>query len=551
MLLSHHMSRMTALKSLLFSERNRVTLSITSAILCSVFELISWIFLYLAVTAIYHNESATAYFLMMCLTVMGRYAFYALAVWQAHLAAYHIIQKVRQHLVRALAKMRMDKLRSLSRGDIEKRITDECQSLEPLIAHHGTDIINGLLMPLFMVGFLFYIDWRLALIALMPLPLAMTAQIWMMRGFAERQQKYNQIVAHLHQAQMEFLRTIGVMKLFAVDADSYLELSRTLQSHHKIVTGYTQTMVSAWVTFVTLAQISLILVLPVAIMLANTGQLTLIDLVMVACVSVGLLKPWLDLTQVFAQIQQSFIAIDRILPLCGEPESHPFHYPSSLMLLECRDLVVARDPKVAVLQQANLKAYPGQRITIEGASGVGKSTLLASLLGELEPTSGAWYINGQPITDIDDESRSHYLASVDQRVVFFSGSLRDNLILTKRHVEEHEIWQLLTWFGLKPLVQSLPQQLDCPIGEACRLFSGGEMQRLAIIRAAVTKAPILILDEATAHLDALSEQSVFEALRHYAPAQIQLIISHRASQIQQVDRRLVLLNGQLEEKADE
>ncbi|MBF4217647.1 ABC transporter transmembrane domain-containing protein, partial [Vibrio anguillarum] len=241
MLLSHHMSRMTALKSLLFSERNRVTLSITSAILCSVFELISWIFLYLAVTAIYHNESATAYFLMMCLTVMGRYAFYALAVWQAHLAAYHIIQKVRQHLVRALAKMRMDKLRSLSRGDIEKRITDECQSLEPLIAHHGTDIINGLLMPLFMVGLLFYIDWRLALIALMPLPLAMTAQIWMMRGFAERQQKYNQIVAHLHQAQMEFLRTIGVMKLFAVDADSYLELSRTLQSHHKIVTGYTQT----------------------------------------------------------------------------------------------------------------------------------------------------------------------------------------------------------------------------------------------------------------------------------------------------------------------
>lgn len=425
MLLSHHMSRMTALKSLLFSERNRVTLSITSAILCSVFELISWIFLYLAVTAIYHNESVTAYFLMMCLTVMGRYAFYALAVWQAHLAAYHIIQKVRQHLVRALAKMRMDKLRSLSRGDIEKRITDECQSLEPLIAHHGTDIINGLLMPLFMVGFLFYIDWRLALIALMPLPLAMTAQIWMMRGFAERQQKYNQIVAHLHQAQMEFLRTIGVMKLFAVDADSYLELSRTLQSHHKIVTGYTQTMVSAWVTFVTLAQISLILVLPVAIMLANTGQLTLIDLVMVACVSVGLLKPWLDLTQVFAQIQQSFIAIDRILPLCGEPESHPFHYPLSLMLLECRDLVVARDPKVAVLQQANLKAYPGQRITIEGASGVGKSTLLASLLGELEPTSGAWCINGQSITDIDDESRSHYLASVDQRVVFFSGSLRE------------------------------------------------------------------------------------------------------------------------------
>ncbi|EJL6490871.1 ABC transporter ATP-binding protein [Vibrio cholerae] len=550
MLLSDNMSRMAALKSMLLSERNRVVLSVISAILCSVFELIFWVYLYLVVSAIYHGQTVAVYLLLMCMAVIMRYALYGLAVWQAHLAAYHIIQKVRQHLVLALAKMRIDKLRSLSRGDIEKRITDECQSLEPLIAHHGTDIINGLLMPIFMVGLLFSIDWRLALIALIPLPLAMGAQIWMMRGFAERQQKYNQIVAHLHQAQMEFLRTIGVMKLFAVDADSYLELSRTLQTHHKMVTRYTQIMIGAWVTFVTLAQISLILILPVAILFTNAGQLTLIDLVMVVCVCVGLLKPWLDLTQVFAQIQQSLIAIDRILPLCAETESHALH-PSCLTLLECRDLVVKRDLHHTILQQVNLRVYPGQRITIEGESGVGKSTLIASLRGELMPTSGAWYINDQPITDINDESRSDYLASVDQHVVFFSGSLRDNLCLTKRHVEEYEVWQLLTGFGLAQLVQRLPEQLDCQIGEACRSFSGGEMQRLAIIRAAVTKAPILILDEATAHLDIFTEQNVFETLRLYAPEQIQLIISHRANQIKQVDRRLVLQNGQLRELNDE
>lgn len=177
MLLSDNMSRMAALKSMLLSERNRVALSVISAILCSVFELIFWVYLYLVVSAIYHGQTVAVYLLLMCMAVIMRYALYGLAVWQAHLAAYHIIQKVRQHLVLALAKMRIDKLRSLSRGDIEKRITDECQSLEPLIAHHGTDIINGLLMPIFMVGLLFSIDWRLALIALIPLPLAMGAQI--------------------------------------------------------------------------------------------------------------------------------------------------------------------------------------------------------------------------------------------------------------------------------------------------------------------------------------------------------------------------------------
>ncbi|ENM5902627.1 ABC transporter ATP-binding protein [Vibrio mimicus] len=550
MLLAQSMSRMAALKSMLVSERNRVVISASSAVLCSLVEWVSWVFFYLSVMAIYHGQSPLVYLIAMAIALSVRYAFYALAVWFAHLAAYHIIQNVRQHMVRSLAKMKIDKLRSLKRGDIEKRITDECQSLEPLIAHHGTDMINGVLMPILMVGMLFYIDWRLALLALAPLPLAMVAQIWMMRGFATRQEKYNRVVANLHHAQMEFLRSIGVMKLFAVDSNSYLELKRTLQSHHKIVTGYTQTMVGAWVTFITLAQISLILVVPVAIILVDSGQLTVVDLLMVVCISAGLLKPWLDLTQIFSQIQQSLIAIDRILPLCGSLESDNVSYQAPLQALTCRNLAVSRGQH-RILDQVNLSFKPGQRITIEGESGAGKSTLLATLLGELEAEAGGWFINEQLIEKLDDESRSHFIASVDQHVVFFSGTLRDNLTLAKRNIEDDEIWFLLELFKLKQLVQELPAQLQCDIGEASRLFSGGEMQRLAMIRAALAKTPILVLDEATAHLDPFTEQVVLEALRSYFPEQIQIIISHRSRQVKQVDQRLVVHSGQVMELCHE
>ncbi|EMB49142.1 putative HLYB/MSBA FAMILY ABC TRANSPORTER [Vibrio mimicus] len=550
MLLAQSMSRMAALKSMLVSERNRVVISASSAVLCSLVEWVSWVFFYLSVMAIYHGQSPLVYLIAMAIALSVRYAFYALAVWFAHLAAYHIIQNVRQHMVRSLAKMKIDQLRSLKRGDIEKRITDECQSLEPLIAHHGTDMINGVLMPILMVGMLFYIDWRLALLALAPLPLAMVAQIWMMRGFATRQEKYNRVVANLHHAQMEFLRSIGVMKLFAVDSNSYLELKRTLQSHHKIVNGYTQTMVGAWVTFITLAQISLILVVPVAIILVDSGQLTAVDLLMVVCISAGLLKPWLDLTQIFSQIQQSLIAIDRILPLCGSLESDNVAYQAPLQALACRNLAVSRGQH-RILDQVNLSFKPGQRITIEGESGAGKSTLLATLLGELEAEAGGWFINEQLIANLDDESRSHFIASVDQHVVFFSGTLRDNLTLAKRNIEDDEIWFLLELFKLKQLVQELPAQLQCDIGEASRLFSGGEMQRLAMIRAALAKTPILVLDEATAHLDPFTEQVVLEVLRSYFPEQIQIIISHRSRQVKQVDQRLVVHSGQVMELCHE
>ncbi|MEF2484175.1 ABC transporter ATP-binding protein [Vibrio mimicus] len=550
MLLAQSMSRLAALKSMLVSERNRVVISASSAVLCSLVEWVSWVFFYLSVMAIYHGQSPLVYLIAMAIALFVRYAFYALAVWFAHLAAYHIIQNVRQHMVRSLAKMKIDKLRSLKRGDIEKRITDECQSLEPLIAHHGTDMINGVLMPILMVGMLFYIDWRLALLALAPLPLAMAAQIWMMRGFATRQEKYNRVVANLHHAQMEFLRSIGVMKLFAVDSNSYLELKRTLQSHHKIVTGYTQTMVGAWVTFITLAQISLILVVPVAIILVDSGQLTVVDLLMVVCISAGLLKPWLDLTQIFSQIQQSLIAIDRILPLCGSLESDNVAYQAPLQALTCRNLAVSRGQH-RILDQVNLSFKPGQRITIEGESGAGKSTLLATLLGELEAEAGGWSINEQLIANLDDESRSHFIAPVDQHVVFFSGTLRDNLTLAKRNIEDDEIWFLLELFKLQQLVQELPAQLQCDIGEASRLFSGGEMQRLAMIRAALAKTPILVLDEATAHLDPFTEQVVLEALRSYFPEQIQIIISHRSRQVKQVDQRLIVHSGQVMELCHE
>ncbi|WP_342668973.1 ABC transporter transmembrane domain-containing protein [Vibrio sonorensis] len=193
------------------------------------------------------------------------------AVWQAHLVAYHVIQKVRQFIVNALARMPSEKLHRFHRADLEKRVSDDCQKLEPLIAHHGTDIINGLILPFLMIGLLFFIDWRLAVVALIPLPLAGTIQFLMMRGFGERHTKYEKIVSKMHQAQLEFLRSIGVMKLYAVDADSYQQLRSTMRSHHKIVGTYTDQMIGAWVSFVTLAQTSVILVIPVAVTFAALG----------------------------------------------------------------------------------------------------------------------------------------------------------------------------------------------------------------------------------------------------------------------------------------
>lgn len=174
-----------------------------------------------------------------------------------------------------------------------------------------------------------------------------------------------------------------------------------------------------------------------------------------------------------------------------------------------------------------------------------------TLTGALTADKGDWRVNGMPMKGWDDVTRSRYVTSVDQQVAFFSGSLRDNLSLTSKALHDDELWSLLSLMKLKTLVMKLPQGLDSPIGEAQRLFSGGEMQRLAIVRAALAKTPVLILDEATAHLDQISEQIVLEGLRDYHPEQIQLIISHRAGRVKQVNRRLRVEAGKVQESGDD
>ncbi|WP_342668974.1 ATP-binding cassette domain-containing protein [Vibrio sonorensis] len=240
------------------------------------------------------------------------------------------------------------------------------------------------------------------------------------------------------------------------------------------------------------------------------------------------------------------MAIDRLIPLFSSDTEESQPVETQLAVLKCQNLTLIRGDQT-IFSGLNAEFLPGERVVIQGASGSGKSSLLMVLSGALRPAQGGWFINDHPVDAMDDKNRSQYIAVVDQQSKFFAGTLRSNLLLAKPLCEESLLWQLLDGVGLGELVRTLPNQLDTDIGETRRLFSGGEMQRLSIVRAALAKTPVLILDEVTAHLDPVSEQKVLSALRTYAPEQIQLIISHRVQAVKQADRHLVLKAGELQE----
>lgn len=541
------MSVTQALITLLKTEKKRLTYTGVSAVFSVFAELAVWIYLYAALSEYLNSQNLYFYLVLTVLAICTRYFFYAISVWQAHLAAYQIIQTIRQKLVHSLSDMPTITLMQYHRGDLEKRLNDDCQNLEPLIAHHATDVITGTLLPLALLGFMAKIDWQLGLIAFSPFPLAVIAQMVMMRGFSNRQKKYNQVVANMHKAQLEFLRSIGVMKLFGVDADSYRQLSNNMTKHQKLVNAYTNQTVGAWVTFTTLSQASLILVIPFAILKLTQGLLTPIDLAMIVILCAGILKPWLDLTQIFIQVQQAFSSLERILPLfhvASNQNSKPL--AMNHIELSCENLGVKRG-SLDIISGLNLRLYQGECILIQGASGSGKSSLMATLYGELATYEGNWFINQKAVSSMSDIERSQLIAVVDQHPVFFSASMRENLVLGDQLIHDDDILKLLNTLGLSALIKQLPSGLYSSMDETKRNFSGGELQRLAIARAMLVRPAILVLDEATSHLDKTMGIRVLQAICEYAPQQIQLVISHEPQALTVANRVFSLSLGQLKE----
>lgn len=200
------------------------------------------------------------------------------------------------------------------------------------------------------------------------------------------------------------------------------------------------------------------------------------------------------------------------------------------------------------LHGVNLAAPAGQTIALVGSTGAGKTTVLSLLARFYEATSGTITIDGIDISTLAKSSLRERLAYVTQEPFLFNGTVRENLLLSKRGATEEELWQALEAAHAAPFVRGLPEVLDTNVGERGVKLSGGEKQRLSIARALLKNAPILLLDEATASVDSETERLIQDALDRLMENRTAFVIAHRLSTIQNADRIYVLEKGHVIEE---
>lgn len=485
----------------------------------------------------------------------GKQLCYSLAYYFSHVAAYRLLASIRRDLVQRLAQIPLIWVHAQGSGTLKKMVMQDVERLEQFIAHHSVELTAAVLGPLLAAGVLSWLDWRLLAAALLPLPLAILAQVLLLRNLGDHFQRFHHTHAELNTATLEFVRSMPVMKIYQQDARSFKRLRQTLRRYRATVEEVIRRTVPGWSLFTVLISANFLCLAPVALWLWQSGTLSMAQALLGMMLGSGMLQPAYKLTRLGSEISDILSAVRNMAPVLTYPTQPQRENGAAPVIDDDLSLdgtgeirfcnIEAGYGTAPVLGGLSFILPAGQLTALVGPSGAGKSTVARLLNGTLQPSEGVVTWNGAPLSMLSDRARCSRIACVSQENVLFRGTLRDNLLVGNPSASESALQDALQTAQASVFVAKLPLALDTPMEEAGATLSGGERQRLCIARALVCDTPVLVLDEATAFADSHTEALFYRALRATYPGKTLLVIAHRLYAIRDADQILFLDRGTL------
>lgn len=413
-------------------------------------------------------------------------------------------------------------------------------------------LVRDSLTVIFLLGYLFYLNWRLTLIVAVILP----GIGWLVSKINRRLRRLNRdhqtLTNELSYVVEETVAGYKVVKVHngePYEIDRFTEMSRRLRGYAMRMTvsgGLAQPLTQF------LASIALAVVITIAVVQSSSDQTTVGGFVAFVTSMLLVISPLKHLIDVNQPLQRGMTAAELIFGLIdepAEPQGGGRPLPHARGEIEFRD--VSFDYGAAerpTLDRIAFKVAPGEMVALAGPSGSGKTTLVNLLPRFFDPTGGAILLDGVPISDYDVHALRSQMAMVSQDVVLFNDTIAANVAYGQTP-DRARVQAALEAANLADAVAAMPDGLDTIVGGNGMRLSGGQRQRLAIARAIYKDAPILILDEATSALDSESERHVQAALERLMEGRTTLVIAHRLSTIERADRILVLEGGKIAEES--
>ena len=469
-----------------------------------------------------------------------------------HLAGFRAECRLRIQLIEHLQTIRPIAVEGKS-GQLSRAIMDEVGRLNGVLAHTIPDLISGIFLSLSCAAILFWIDWRLALAALFMLLVGLWAQSRMAAASPQLFEQWMRAEGRAASALLFYVRGLATLRAFNRQADSLQEVKDSVFAVGKLGGEVTRICAMPYSVFTLAMSTPLILVLPCAFWFYSKGTLSISNLIFFISISGVFLLPLCKVVMNLASLRTLQAGAAQLQQMIDLPSFNTDinikNIPNtSTIIFEnvSYSVKTASGEEACILQNVRFSLAQGSITTVTGPSGSGKTTL-ARLLARLDDVSkGRILIGGYDIRSIPHEQFQRIISVVFQDPFLFHGTLRENILLAKPNATEEELFQAVEAAGCTDMLKEFPLGLDTPIGDKGLGLSGGEQQRIAIARAFLKDAPILILDEATAHLDPIAAKEVSQSLNRLMTGKTVFAISHRLRDIENADTTLVLVGGELE-----
>ena len=440
-------------------------------------------------------------------------------------------------------------------GDLMTRVIEDVNSVERVLIDGIEQGLVAILQVAIVISVMFYLNVKLALLALVPFPLliagALTYTLTAHRRYRSQRRASSNMNALLH----DNLAGVRQIKSFVREREEHARFNRVSDQlrHATLVVMRVWAIYSPSMSM--FEAIGALLVLGFGGHAVLTGAMQIGDLVAFLMLTAFLYDPVSRLHQLNQLVQAGRAGGERVFEILDEPTE-----PGAVMEIAdpgcIRILGDIRYENVSfsyveglpALRHVSFHAPPGATIALVGATGAGKSTLVNLLVRFYEFTSGQIYIDGKPIREYGLHILREAIGVVTQESFLFNGSIRENLLMGKPDATDAELWRAVDAANARQFIERLPDGLESVVGERGVKLSVGEKQRLSIARALLKDPPILILDEATASVDTATERLIQEALERLMANRTSIVIAHRLSTIVHADRILVLDHGRIIER---
>ena len=489
---------------------------------------------------------------MAVLFAVLAYLIYIAALMCSHLSAFRVATNLRLEVSEHLATLPLGFTETFGSGKLRKIIHESTGAAETFLAHQLPDKYNAMATPIGLLVLLLVFDWRLGLLSLVPVALGFVIMSAMTgRRMADKMRQYGNALESMSNEAVEYVRGIPVVKTFGQSVFSFKKFKATIDEYEKWVIAYTKELRMPMMLYTAAINGVFAFLIVGGLLFTRNGVtseflLNLLFYIIITPVISLTLTRIMYMSENELVVADALARVDSVLDAEPVPENdHPRHPKDASVSL--KDVHFSYDGKTDVIKGVSLKIQPGQMVAFVGPSGGGKSTLANLICRFFDVQSGSVRVGGADVRDIPKEELMDTISFVFQNSRLLKGSILDNVRLGRAQATEAEVLAALKAAQCMDIVEKFPEGIHTVIGTKGVYLSGGEQQRIAIARAMLKNAPILILDEATAFADPDNEAKVQAAFARLAKGKTVLMIAHRLSTVANADCIYVVQDGQIVE----